>query len=120
MQRKEREENNMALGILLIMFIAVSAISVLGLALLLLVKNEAVKKGIFYALSVWGMLLAVYAASSLPTNYVLQRVETFGIALLSVIGLLIHLGAKANAMRYAAYGLVAVSMFLGIMKLFVL
>ena len=110
----------MALGILLIMFIAVSAISVLGLALLLLVKNEAVKKGIFYALSVWGMLLAVYAASSLPTNYVLQRVETFGIGLLSVIGLLIHLGAKANAMRYAAYGLVAVSMFLGIMELFVL
>ena len=37
----------MALGILLIMFIAVSAISVLGLALLLLVKNEAVKKRIF-------------------------------------------------------------------------
>ena len=50
----------MALGILLMMFVAMSTVSILGLSLLVLVKNGTAKRRIFYVLSVWGMFIGVF------------------------------------------------------------
>lgn len=52
----------MALGILLIMFVSVSVISVLGVLIMFLSKSTKVKKAAFYAMSIWGMVLAVLSA----------------------------------------------------------
>ena len=44
----------MALGILVLLFVGMSAISILGLLLLYLVKKEPICRVIFYSMSVWG------------------------------------------------------------------
>ena len=61
----------MALGILLILFIVMSLISILGLILMYSVKSEGAKKGTFYAMAVWGMIIAVLGATSAPTNWII-------------------------------------------------
>ena len=108
----------MALGILLMMFVAMSTVSILGLSLLVLVKNGTAKRRIFYVLSVWGMFIGVFFSSSLPSNYIAQRCVVLCIGLLSAAGLLIHFRARRDSMRFAAYGLTAASVILGILKLY--
>ena len=48
----------MALGMILVLFIAISVVSGLGILFLLLTKNEKVKKGMYYFLAVWGLVIA--------------------------------------------------------------
>ena len=48
----------MALGWYMIMFVAMSTISILGLLLLFLVKSPGVKRVLFYAMAVWGMAVS--------------------------------------------------------------
>ena len=110
----------MALGILLIAFIGMSVISILGLLLMYLLKNERAKAVIFYIMSVWGMAVSVLSATSLPSNYTFPRLLAWGFGFLSVIGLLIHIRAKSKAQHMAAYILVTVSIIAGILKLFIL
>ena len=58
----------MAIGMIVILFVGLCVISILGTLLLLLVKSEKAKRKIFYAMSVWGMAVAVLSATSLrPT-----------------------------------------------------
>ena len=108
----------MALGILLIMFVSVSVISVLGVLIMFLSKSTKVKKAAFYAMSIWGMVLAVLSATSLPQNYIGEQVTAWSAGVLSVIGLLVHVKAKNKNQRLIAYLLVTVSIIVGILKLF--
>ena len=50
----------MALGLLMIMFVAMSVISIGGVILLFLLRNEKVKKGIYYFMTAWAMFVAIY------------------------------------------------------------
>ena len=59
---------------IVILFVGLCVISILGTLLLLLVKSEKAKRKIFYAMSVWGMAVAVLSATSLPTNYTAQQI----------------------------------------------
>ena len=108
----------MALGILMIMFVAMSVISVVGLSFMYLVKGESTGRVIFYVMAVWGMIVAVMSAGSLPTNYTAERLITWAIGFLSVAGILVYIRGTEEKSRRAAYLLVTASVAGGILKLF--
>ena len=92
----------MALGVLVIFYLAICVISIGGFLALYLVKNERVKKVVFYILSVWGIALAALQAVSLPMNWTGQRVATMGLGALCVVSLALYLTAKSRGQRTAA------------------
>lgn len=108
----------MALGLYLILFISMSVISGLGILFLYLTKEEKKKRVIFYLLSVWGMFIAFYSARSLPMNYMWSQLISWGIGLLSVIGIIVYMKAKTNLQKQVAYLLSTVSVVVGVIKLF--
>ena len=110
----------MALGSLLILFVSMSVISILGIGLLYLLKDEKKKRVVFYALAVWGMLISAFSATSQPTNMVYQQLIAWGFGFLSVIGILVHVKAKNDASYKIARILVVLSVVLGVLKLFLL
>lgn len=110
----------MALGLLLILFIGMSVISGLGVLFLYLIKDGQKKKRVFYLLSIWGMIIAGISATSLPSNYIGSQLISWGIGLLSVIGLVVHLKAQSQLQYKTAYLLTTVSVVLGMLKLFIL
>ena len=110
----------MALGLFFITFIVASVISILGILLLFLTKDAKKKKGIFYFLAVWGILIAVLSATSQPTNYIVSQMIAWAFGFLSIAGLVVHYKSKVKSRCYAAYLLVSASSILGILHLFVL
>ena len=108
----------MALGILMIMFVAMSVISVVGLSLLYLVKGEGTRRVIFYVMAVWGMIVAVISATSLPSNYMAGRLLAWTLGFLSVAGILVYVRGTEESYRRIACLLVTVSVAGGILKLF--
>ena len=105
----------MALGILFLSFVILVAISILGISFLLLAKNETVKKIMFYILSILSMGISIVGARSIPTNYILVKVITYIIGLLSVLAIIVHI--KTNK-RTVAYALTIISLILGLLKLY--
>ncbi|HIU25716.1 MAG TPA: hypothetical protein IAC50_04410 [Candidatus Copromorpha excrementigallinarum] len=108
----------MALGILLILFVVMSVISILGLLFMYLVKDERKKKLIFYVMAVWGMAVAVLGAMSLPENYVTSQAVAWGLGALSVAALIINLTGKKEAAGRLAQLLITVSVVGGVLKIF--
>ncbi len=109
----------MALGILMILFVGMSVISILGLLLMYLLKGEKAKAAAFYIMAVWGMAVSAMSAVSLPGNYTGQQILAWGFGFLSVAGLLVHIGSREKSRRMAAYLLVTISVIGGILKMFV-
>lgn len=110
----------MALGLIVVSFVAISVISIIGLALMYLLKNERAKAGVFYFLSIWGMIIAVLSATSLPSNWIAQQLIAWGFGILSAAGLIVHLKCPSASGRTAAYILVTVSVIGGVLKMFIL
>ena len=110
----------MALGLLMILFIVMSAVSVVGISLLYLMKSPRAQQVIFYIMAVWGMFIAAYGATGLPTNYTLERLITWAIGFLSVAGIVLHIRSSEDKARMAARLLVTISVAGGIIKLFLL
>lgn len=108
----------MALGVLMILFIGMSVISGLGILFLYLIKDAQRKKSVFYLLAVWGMIIAVMSATSLPSNFLVSQFIAWSIGLLSVVGLLVHVKAKTKSQYNVAYLLVTISVVAGMIKLF--
>lgn len=69
----------MALGLLLVLFMVMSIISVMGLVLLFLLKGEKGQKAVFYFMAVWGMVIAWMTANSYPTNYIKEQLISLGV-----------------------------------------
>ena len=110
----------MALGWYMIMFVAMSTISILGLLLLFLVKSPGVKRVLFYAMAVWGMAVSAGYATSLPSNWIAAQISGWGLGFFSVAGIVVYIKAKNDRQRQIAGILVAVSVVGAILKLFVL
>lgn len=109
----------MALGLLVISFVSTSVISIIGLSLMYLLKNERAKAGIFYFLSIWGMAIAVLSAMSLPSNWMAQQFIAWGFGILSAAGLIVHLKSSSSSGRMTAYALVTISVIGGVLKMFI-
>ena len=110
----------MAIGMIVILFVGLCVISILGTLLLLLVKSEKAKRKIFYAMSVWGMAVAVLSATSLPTNYTAQQIAAWALGFLSVAGIVVHVKAKEKMQLNIACALVIVSCLGGVVKMFLI
>lgn len=104
----------MALGILMIVFIVMSIVSILGLILLYMVKGERAGKVIFYIMAVWGLAVAVLTAVSLPGNWTMQQIVSWGFGFLSVAGIIVDIAVKSEGRCIPAYLLVTVSVIGGV------
>ncbi len=108
-----------ALGALVITFVVMSVISVIGVVMLYLAKSEKIKKGMFYFLSVWGMVVAycnILSVSLLGTEEILLA---GALGILSVIALLIQLCLKKENKFKIARILVTVSVVAGMLDCFI-
>lgn len=108
----------MAIGMIMLLFIGMSVVSILGVLLLFLAKSGRVRRAVFYGMSVWGMAVAVISAVSLPTNWAGQQVAAWAFGFLSVAGVIVHVKARTQNQFHLAYFLTAVSCLGGVLKMF--
>ena len=108
------------LGALVITFAVMSVISVIGVLMLFLAKNEKVKKGFFYFLAVWGMVVAYCNVLSIPSMWTESILLALGLGALSVVALLVqHCMKNEKRFEYARI-LVAVSVVAGMIDCFLI
>ena len=119
-EKSKSEECIMALGLLLVLFMVMSIISVMGLVLLFLLKGEKGQKAVFYFMAVWGMVIAWMTANSYPTNYIKEQLIAWAFGALAVIALLVQICGKSERSFLTAKVLVAASVVLGMVALFVI
>lgn len=118
----------MAIGILTLLFVAISLISLIGILLLFLWKEGSGKEALFYLLAVWGLLIAACSILSLPSSFILSRSVSFAFGLLAAAGLFWHRNIekgteesgseKEKSPHTVSFLLVAASILLGILKLY--
>lgn len=108
------------LGALVITFVVMAVISVIGVVLLHLSKNEKLQKGLFYFLAVWGMIITYCSVISTPGYMTGELMISWGLGALSVIALLIQLcSKKVNKFKIAKI-LVTISVVAGMIDCFVI
>lgn len=81
----------MALGLLLILFMVMSIISVVGLLLLFLLKGERAQKIVFYFMALLGMFIAWMTATGYATNQIKEQMISWGFGALAVVAVLVRL-----------------------------
>ncbi len=118
----------MAIGILTLLFVVISLISLIGILLLFLWKEGSGKEALFYLLAVWGLLIAACSILSLPSSFILSRSVSFAFGLLAAAGLFWHRNVekeadetgpeKEKSPHIVSFLLVAASILLGILKLY--
>lgn len=106
----------MALSILLIMFICIAIVSILGISLLYLIKNPKTKNFLFYFLSIWSILVTFINITSLPTNFVLEKILALCFGILAIISVIIKI--KKPEKSSLAYLLISISILLQLFDLF--
>lgn len=110
----------MALGIYFIWFVVVCAISVVGLLLLFISKSGRLKKGVFYFMVVYGVLISLMGITGEPSNFVMSRLFFGAMGVMSIVGFIMHIRAVSKAQYTAAYIVIAISVVASILKLFIL
>lgn len=105
----------MAIGYLFILFVFIILISILGILGLYFVKNQKVKNILFYSLFAWSLVISFMNVTSLPNNYMFQRVFGLFIGILSIVSVFIKLKLpnKANT----AYLVMSLSIVLSVFDL---
>ena len=106
----------MALGLLLILFMVMSIISVVGLLLLFLLKAQKI---VFYFMALLGMFIAWMTATSYATNQIKEQMISWGFGALAVVAVLVRLCGKSKNAALAAKLLAAASGVLGMVGLFI-
>ena len=109
----------MALGLLLILFMVMSIISVVGLLLLFLLKGERAQKIVFYFMALLGMFIAWMTATGYATNQIKEQMISWGFGALAVVAVLVRLWGKSKNAALAAKLLAAASVVLGMVALFI-
>ena len=107
-----------SLGALVITFFVMSFISVAGVVLMHLVKNEKVKKGFFYFLSVWGIVVAWCNAQGIYSIFDIDNLFGWILGSLSIVALLIQTFSKKENKFKIASILVTISVVVGMMDCF--
>lgn len=109
-----------ALALLVITFMVMSLVSVVGVILLYATKNEKIKKGMFYFLAIWGMIIAYCGVLSTPDYMLGEIIISWLLGGLSVIALLIQLCTKKEKRFLIARILVTISVVAGIIDCFMI
>lgn len=108
------------LGALVVTFFAMSIISIISLVLLYLLKNEKVKKGLLYFLSVWGVIIAYCGVLSTPPYMFSEILITLAIGGMAIGALLVQLLSKKENKFKIARILVTVSVVAGMIDCFMI
>lgn len=107
------------LALLVIVFIAMSVVSVIGVLLLFLLKDEKKKSYIVYFMAALGMYIAYanHQSSPLP-DYMGESILGWILGGVGVAGLLLQITGKTKKQLLAAKILVVVSVIAGMASLF--
>ena len=108
------------LGLLVITFFVMSIISVAALVLIHFLKNEKIKNGLLYFLSVWGVIIAYCGVRSTPLYMMDQILITVAIGVLSVIAFLMQKFSKKENKFQIARILVSISVVAGMIDCFMI
>lgn len=108
------------LGALVITFFVMSIVSIIGIILMYVVKNEKVKKGVFYFLAIWGMIIAYCNVLGTPEVWTESIILAWALGALSVIALLIQLCLKKENKFTIARILVTISVVAGMIDCFII
>lgn len=108
------------LDALVITFLVMSVLSVIGVSLLYLAKNEKIKKGIFYFLAIFGMIIAWCNVAGIPDAWFGEIFLAWMLGGLSVVALLLQLCTKWEHRTKIARILVTVSVVVGMLDTFII
>lgn len=108
----------MALGYLMILFVAMSVFSIGGLGAMFLVREKRVRVPAVYMMAAWGAVIAYLSASSLPSGSVSEQAARWALAALGILGAAVYRKASSDQMALAGRIAVAVAVVLGIGALF--
>lgn len=108
------------LGMLVITFVVMSFISIMGVALMYLIKNQKVQKGIFYFLSIWSMIIAYCSVLGTPEYMFGSVVISWLLGALGVTALLLQLCVKKDKAFLIAKIMVTVSVIAGMFDCFMI
>lgn len=101
---------------LLILFIALAILSGIGVAFLYISKNSKTKNLTFYCLILLSLIITALNVTSLPSNYLMERIIAMVLGAIALPGLIIKL--KAPQKTSTADLLVTVSVLGGLIYLF--
>lgn len=108
----------MALGYLMILFVAMSVFSIGGLGAMFLVKEQKVRVPAVYAMTAWGAVIAYLSATSLPSGSIKEQAARWALAALGLLGAVVYKKASSDKMALAGRVAVAAAVVLGIGVLF--
>lgn len=108
----------MALGYLVWMLIIMSVISIAGLVLLLIIKNEKANRAILYIMAAWGILIAVMNVTALPINWITWRIAAGVCGLAGLAGGIMRFITKEEVKTVSAL-LTIISVLAGMIMLFI-
>ena len=109
-----------SLALLVIVFLVMIVVSAIGIIAIYLVRNETIRKGLLYFLSVFGMFVAYCAVRSTPSYMTGSILISLGFGLLSVIAVLIQLCMKRENKFQIARILATVSVVAGMIDCFMI
>ena len=109
----------MALGYLALMFVIMSVISIAGLVLLLIIKNEKANRAILYIMAAWGILIGVMNVTALPINWIMWRAFAGACGLAGLAGGIVRFIAKED-LKTVSVLLTMISVLAGMIMLFVM
>lgn len=109
-----------ALDYMVIVFMIMTAVSLLAIVLMFVLKHPLAKKVIFYFLAAQGMLIAWLNALMTPFTYPGELALGWGLGGLSVAALLMALLGKTEKVTKIARVLVAVSVVVGMINAFLI
>ena len=109
-----------SLDLLILVFIGMSAVSLLAVCLIFLLKNKTARKIILCLLAVQGMLISVLNALMTPFTYPGELALGWGLGALSVAALLLELCGKSEKKSLIARLMVTTSVVLGMVNAFLI
>ena len=107
------------LGALVITFFVMSIISIVGIVLLYLSKNEKLKTGLLYFLSVWGIVVA-YCGVLGSGFFISDGLTSIAFGAVGLAGLLVQLISKKENKSQIARVLVTISVIAGMIDCFLI
>lgn len=108
------------LGALVVTFFVMGIISIIGVALLHLIKNEKIKKGLFYFLAVWAIIIAYCGVLSTPPYMLGEVLITVAIGALAIGALVMYNFSKKENKFQIASILVSISVVAGMIDCFMI
>ncbi len=109
-----------SLDLLVIVFMAMSAVSLLAVCLMFLMKNETVKKACFWLLTLQGLLVSWLNAMMTPLGFPGELAFGWIFGGMSVAALLLALLGKGEKHIRLARILAAASVVLGMINAFII